>query len=115
MANLVARAFRGESGVKRLSPTIKKPAGRCGQRVSCFSVEPSGLFECDFELSLDSPVHISEPADLEEKRKQREADADKQFKGADWRSKPKLGRDAYAADSSPREPQMGDDEYHDGP
>lgn len=78
-------------------------------------VNASGMFEGDFELSLDSPVHISEPADLEEKRRQREADVDKQFKGADWRSKPKPGRDAYAADSSPREPQMGDNEYHDGP
>ncbi|SEB74255.1 hypothetical protein SAMN04488531_1703 [Corynebacterium coyleae] len=78
-------------------------------------VNASPMFEGDFELSLDSPVHIPEPADLEEKRKQREADVDKQFKGADWRSKPKPGRDAYAADSSPREPQMGDDEYHDGP
>ncbi|OHO31327.1 hypothetical protein HMPREF2656_10275 [Corynebacterium sp. HMSC034B08] len=78
-------------------------------------VNASPMFEGDFELSLDSPVHISEPADLEEKRRQREADVDKQFKGADWRSKPKPGRDAYAADSSPCEPQMGDDEYHDHP
>lgn len=78
-------------------------------------VNASGMFEGGFELSLDSPVHISEPADLEEKRRQREADVDKQSKGADWRSKPKPGRDAYAPDPSPREPQMGDDEYHDGP
>lgn len=78
-------------------------------------VNASPMFEGDFELSLDSPVHIPEPADLEEKRKQREAGVEKQFKGADWRSKPKPGRDGYAADSSPREPQMGDDGYHDGP
>ena len=78
-------------------------------------VNASGMFEGDFELSLDSPVHIPEPADLEEKRKQREADVDKQFKGADWRGKPRPGRDGYAADSSPREPQMGDGGYHDGP
>lgn len=45
----------------------------------------------------------------------REGGVEKQFKGADWRSKPKPGRDGYAADSSPREPQMGDDGYHDGP
>ena len=78
-------------------------------------INASPMFEGDFELSLDSPVHIPEPADLEEKRKQREAGVEKQFKGADWRSKPKPGRDGYAADSSPREPQMGDDGYHDGP
>lgn len=77
-------------------------------------VNASGMFEGEFELSLDSPVHISEPADLEEKRKQREGGVEKPFKGADWRSKPKPGRDGYAADSSPREPQMGDDGYHDG-
>lgn len=35
-------------------------------------VNASPMFECDFELSLDSPVHTPEPADLEEKRKQRE-------------------------------------------
>ena len=32
-------------------------------------VNASPMFEGDFELSLDSPVHIPEPADLEEKRK----------------------------------------------
>ena len=45
----------------------------------------------------------------------REAGVEKQFKGADWRGKPRPGRDGYAADSSPREPQMGDGGYHDGP
>ena len=78
-------------------------------------VNASGMFEGDFELSIDSPVHIPEPADLEEKRAQREAGVEKQFKGANWRDNPKPGRDGYAADSSPREPQMGDDGYHDGP
>ena len=78
-------------------------------------VNASPMFEGDFELSLDSPVHIPEPADLEEKRTRREAGVEKQFKGANWRDKPKPGRDGYAADSSPREPQMGDDGYHDGP
>lgn len=52
---------------------------------------------------------------VDELASRREGGVDKQFKGADWRSKPKPGRDGYAADSSPREPQMGDDGYHDGP
>lgn len=78
-------------------------------------VNASPMFEGDFELSLDSPVHIPEPADLEEKRARREAGVEKQFKGANWRDMPKPGRGGYAADSSVREPQMGDDEYHDGP
>jgi len=78
-------------------------------------INASPMFEGDFELSLDSPVHIPEPADFEEKRRQRDGGADNQFKGSDWRSKPKPGRDGYAADSSPREPQMGDGGYHDGP
>ena len=52
---------------------------------------------------------------VDELATRREAGVEKQFKGADWRGKPKPGRDGYAADSSPREPQMGDDGYHDGP
>lgn len=78
-------------------------------------VNASGMFEGDFELSIDSPVHIPEPADLEEKRAWREVGVEKQFKGASWRDNPKPGRDGYAADSSEREPQMGDDGHHDGP
>lgn len=52
---------------------------------------------------------------VDELATRREGGVEKQFKGEDWRSKPKPGRDGYAADSSPREPQMGDDGYHDGP
>lgn len=76
-------------------------------------VNASPMFEGDFELSLDSPVHIPEPADLEEKRKQREAGVEKRFKGANWRNAKKPG--SHVADSSPREPGPGDDGYHDGP
>lgn len=52
---------------------------------------------------------------VDELATRREAGVEKQFKGANWRDQPKPGRDGYAADSSAREPQMGDDEYHDGP
>lgn len=52
---------------------------------------------------------------VDELATRREAGVEKQFKGADWRGKPRPGRDGYAADSSPREPQMGDGGYHDGP
>ncbi|MCQ4611860.1 hypothetical protein [Corynebacterium sp. CCUG 51687] len=76
-------------------------------------VNASPMFEGDFELSVDSPVHIPEPADLEEKRAQREAGVEKRFKGANWREAEKP--DSHVADSSPREPGPGDDGYHDGP
>ena len=52
---------------------------------------------------------------VDELATRREAGVEKQFKGANWRDMPKPGRGGYAADSSVREPQMGDDEYHDGP
>lgn len=118
-AALIAHGYCTEDNFKVEALAVREALGRAEwseifeeitQRVNA-----SPMFEGDFELSLDSPVHIPEPADLEEKRKQREGGVEKQFKGANWRDMPKPGRGGYAADSSVREPQMGDDGYHDGP
>lgn len=73
-------------------------------------VNASPMFEGTFELSLDTPVEIPEPADLEAKRKAKEAG---EHPASDWESLPRPERPA--ADSSDPEPGLGDEGYHDGP
>lgn len=116
-AALIAHGYCTEDNFKVEALAVREALGRA-EWSDLFDeitkrVNTSGMFEGDFELSLDSPVHISEPADLEEKRARREAGVEKWFKGANWRDNPKPG--SHVADSSPREPGPGDDGYHDGP
>ncbi|WP_152668949.1 hypothetical protein [Corynebacterium renale] len=68
-------------------------------------VNASEMFEGTFELSLDTPVEIPEPADLAAKRKAKEAGATV-HKGENWRENEKPER-AHVADTTPPEPGPG--------